>query len=437
MVATEAGLRNESDWQSYGRFDCDLPNNIKSMFARAMGTSPVPVAVNFWNQHELRVAGQAQVTFSFRHPGVLRSFLHSYDRFVALVECWLKKDFEFKGRTDDVLTAIEHFANFGHSKGNLVRAWFDAFRLPKIHSLSLPRKSLDGHDLIEDRIAIQHHYDVSNEFYKSFLDPMLVYSCGYFAEPDCSLAEAQQFKLDLICKKLLLKPGDRLLDIGCGWGALLRHAATNYGVQAFGITLSEEQYQYNVERIKADESANIQVMLCDYRELSHHIQFNKIVSVGMIEHVGIANYPEYFQRIHNLLAPGGLFLNHGIVTNTEFNSAGFRERFIHSYIFPNGELSSLTDVVANMKQTNFEVVDVDCWRPHYAKTLRAWAHNLESNYAKALQASDEQTIRLWLMYLYGSARGFENNDLSIYQVLCQHINDKYWRLPSNRKGWLA
>jgi cyclopropane-fatty-acyl-phospholipid synthase len=278
----------------------------------------------------------------------------------------------------------------------------------------------DRHTKSGDREAVQHHYDVSDEFYGLWLDPRMVYSCGYFHREDDSLETAQLQKLDHICTKLRLTPGESLLDIGCGWGALVMRAAERFGVKATGITLSENQHRLANERIRA---AGLQdrckVLLQDYRDAPGEGVYDKIASVGMFEHVGLRNLPVYFNTVRRLLKEKGLFLNHGITTSDTRNRAvglGAGE-FIDRYVFPKGELPHLHRAVHDMSDQNLEVHDVECLRTHYAKTLGLWSANYEKNLDAAVAASDQRTARIWRLYLAGCAYAFEQGWVSIYQLL--------------------
>jgi cyclopropane-fatty-acyl-phospholipid synthase len=275
-----------------------------------------------------------------------------------------------------------------------------------------------------DREAIQHHYDVSNEFYALWLDPRMVYSCAYFRDEGDSLEQAQLQKLDHICAKLRLSPGEKFLDIGCGWGALVMRAAEKYGVDATGITLSENQFRLATERIHA---AGLQdrcrVLLQDYRDTPGEGIYDKVASVGMFEHVGLKNLPLYFGTVRRLLREKGLFLNHGITASDVQNRAvglGAGE-FIGRYVFPLGELPHLHLAVHDMSAQDLEVHDVECLRPHYAKTLEMWSANFERRLAEAVKAASERTARIWRVYLAGCAYGFEQRWMSIYQVLASKL----------------
>jgi cyclopropane-fatty-acyl-phospholipid synthase len=247
-----------------------------------------------------------------------------------------------------------------------------------------------------------------------------VYSCAYFRAEEDSLETAQVQKLDHICRKLRLQPGDRFLDVGCGWGALVIRAAEKHGVDATGITLSENQHRLANERIRAAGlEGRCRVLLEDYRDHRASAPYDKIASVGMFEHVGLNNLPVYFGAVAGLLREGGLFLNHGITTSdTENRSVGLGAGdFIGRYVFPGGELPHLHLVVREMSDAQFETHDIECLRPHYAKTLEHWSANFERNLATAVEASSERTARIWRLYLAGCAHAFDERWVSIYQVL--------------------
>jgi cyclopropane-fatty-acyl-phospholipid synthase len=279
------------------------------------------------------------------------------------------------------------------------------------------------HTKRDDREAIQHHYDVSNEFYALWLDPRMVYSCAYFREEGDSLEAAQLQKLDHICRKLRLSPGEKFLDIGCGWGALVMRAAEKYGVDATGITLSENQFRLATERIRAAGlQGHCRVLLMDYRDAPGEGVYDKIASIGMFEHVGLKNLPVYFGAVRRLLRERGLFLNHGITSsNVENHAVGLGAgEFIGRYVFPRGELPHLHRAVHDLSEQDLEVHDVECLRPHYARTLDMWSANYERRLTQAVAASDERTARIWRLYLAGCAHAFDQGWVSVYQVLASH-----------------
>ncbi|MGE8318409.1 MAG: class I SAM-dependent methyltransferase [Comamonas sp.] len=284
------------------------------------------------------------------------------------------------------------------------------------------------HTLTKDAEQIQFHYDVSDDFYALWLDPRRVYSCAYYAEPGLDLAQAQEAKLDLICRKLRLASGERFLDVGAGWGGLLLWAAEHYGVQATGITLSKNQHAH-VQRLIEHKglSGRVRMLLLDYRNLEVDQPFDKIASVGMFEHVGKAHMLDYFGTIRRLLKPGGLLMNHGITaggTENEQLGAGMGE-FIEKYIFPGGELIHVSAVLQEMAHAGLEMVDTENLRPHYAKTLWAWSDALEACLPEAravLQRKGdperaEKTLRAYRLYLAGCATGFEHGWVALHQML--------------------
>jgi len=279
------------------------------------------------------------------------------------------------------------------------------------------------HGRTQDRSDVQFHYDVGNPFYRLWLDERMVYSCAYFRQGDEDIDTAQRDKLDHICRKLRLSPGERLLDIGCGWGGLVLHAAREYGVQAIGITLAQAQLDFARSRIAAEGLADrVEVLALDYRELLPRFgpaSFDKAASVGMFEHVGLRNLPSYFGAVAAVLRDRGLFLNHGI-TASDVQSrplgAGAGD-FIGRHVFPNGELPHLHVAVHDASAQGFEVADVETLRPHYALTLQHWSRRLESQRAAAAQVIDARRLRIWRLYLAGCAYGFRQGWMNIHQVL--------------------
>jgi cyclopropane-fatty-acyl-phospholipid synthase len=272
-----------------------------------------------------------------------------------------------------------------------------------------------------DAEQIQFHYDVSDDFYALWLDPRRVYSCAYFRDPSMSIAQAQEAKLEHICTKLMLKEGERFLDIGAGWGGLLLFAAENYGVRAQGITLSKNQHAH-VNKLIAERGlgGRVRMELLDYRKLDESEPYDKIASVGMFEHVGRAQLPAYFAKIRRLLKPGGLLLNHGITAGGTRNhqlGSGLGD-FIEKYIFPGGELEHVSHVIEQTADAGLEPVDVESQRPHYAKTLWAWSDALEAQLDGARKLTTDTVLRAYRLYLAGSAMCFERGWLSLHQMLC-------------------
>jgi len=295
--------------------------------------------------------------------------------------------------------------------GALVRWW---------RALIRASRSRVRHQLHMDAEQIAFHYDVSDDFYALWLDPRRIYSCAYFRDTNMTLAQAQEAKLDHVCKKLMLREGERFLDIGAGWGGLLLWAAENYGVQAHGITLSKNQHAHVSRLIEEKGLADrVKIELRDYRELPEDEPYDKVASIGMFEHVGRANLRNYFDKISRLLKPGGLLMNHGITSGGTRNDqlgAGMGN-FIERYIFPGGELLHASHVLKVMSEARLEPLDVENLRPHYAKTLWAWSDGLESQLDRARQIATDRVVRAYRLYLAGSAMSFERGWISLHQML--------------------
>jgi cyclopropane-fatty-acyl-phospholipid synthase len=343
--------------------------------------------------------GEAPPAFTFRVPdeAALERIL-STDPYTAAM-AYLRGDFELEG---DLCAAIRF------------KGW-DAQSSWRRRSIRLLARCATLREcLLQTRAQAQRnirfHYDRSNEFYRLFLDPRMVYSCAYFGTAQTTLEEAQVAKLDHICRKLDLQPGDRFLDIGCGWGALVAHAAIRYRAEATGCTISRAQY----ERASAQAQGDVQIREQDYRELSG--RFDKIASVGMFEHVGQVRAPGYFRKIAGLLEPGGLFLNHAIQRAYGVGDDA-ASLFVRRRIFPGGELIQLHETIRAAEMAGFEVVDVENLRPHYARTCRLWEERLTARRDEALRLVDEATFRAWRIWLAASSLSFEDGFNSIYQVL--------------------
>ncbi|MBA2689277.1 MAG: class I SAM-dependent methyltransferase [Burkholderiales bacterium] len=359
----------------------------------------LPITVRLWNGATVNGAAPPRVTLALNSPSSLKLFVNP--TLSALAESYLKQEIDVQGEIHDVIRLLGSLFHAGH--GDRGRRSLQLFR----HSRS------------RDRQAVRHHYDVSNDFYALWLDRQRIYSCAYFKTPEDSLDAAQEQKLDHICKKLVLKPGDRLLDIGCGWGALIFWAAEKYGAQCEGITLSEEQYAFVRQQIEARGLTDqVEVRLEDYRDIKEDASFDKIVSVGMFEHVGIRLLPTYFGKIHRLLKPGGVVMNHGITTQAfDGEGLGSGNEFIEKYIFPDGELTHVSNVIEAMARQGFEVIDVESLRRHYAQTLWRWVTRLEANQDEARRIVGEEKYRTWRAYLGGFAYAFEQGWDNIYQIL--------------------
>ncbi|MFZ3322874.1 MAG: class I SAM-dependent methyltransferase [Usitatibacter sp.] len=377
-----------------------------------------PVRVVLWDGREVSLSDDARVTFRLNDMNAAAALRRP--SLEALARAYIDGDADIEG---DVREAIQGAEAISRAAG--------------IREGRGPSRS--RHSREDDREAISHHYDVSNEFYALWLDPRMVYSCAYFRSECDSLETAQRQKLDHICRKLRLARGDRFLDIGCGWGALVIHAAREYGVDATGITLSENQHRLATERIReAGLQDRCRVLLQDYRDLPGEGTFDKVASVGMFEHVGVANLPVYFGTVRRVLRERGLFLNHGITSSDVDNrevGLGAGE-FIERYVFPRGEVPHLHRAIHDMSAQDFEVHDVESLRPHYAKTLGIWSAAFERNLEAAARASSERTARIWRLYLAGCAHAFEQGRISIYQVLAtRRAEPGPTRLPLTRE-WM-
>jgi len=286
-----------------------------------------------------------------------------------------------------------------------------------------PRPFDPRHSKPRDAKSISHHYDVSNRFYEMVLGPSMAYTCACYPAADSTLEQAQEHKHDIVARKLGLEPGMRLLDVGCGWGGMARHAAKNYGVSVLGVTLSAEQARWARERNKADGLDHlVEVRHLDYRDVSE-TGFDAVSSIGLIEHVGVSNYPEYFRFLHSRLRPGGHLLNHGI-TRPDNRHPGLRRRgFIGRYVFPDGELTGSGDIVRAIEDSGLEVQHQENLRVHYARTLQRWCENLEEHWDECVAEADLATARIWGLYMAGSRLAFERNGIQLHQVLATRTGD--------------
>jgi cyclopropane-fatty-acyl-phospholipid synthase len=322
----------------------------------------------------------------------------------ALARAYVRNDIDFTGSARRALAIADAMVgDIAHGRDTLAVRW-----------------RLWRHQRRSNRTNISHHYDVSNAFYRLWLDSELVYSCAYFRSDADTLDDAQTQKLDHICRKLRLSPGERFLDIGCGWGALVLRAAERYGVTATGITLSKNQFEHVSAQIASRGLAGrVKVELRDYLDLPEDVLYDKIASVGMFEHVGVARFPKYFGKIHRILKPGGLVLNHGITHNplgADSLGSGIGD-FVEEYVFPGGELTHVARVIAGIADQGLELIDAEALREHYAKTLWNWCERLEANADAARTEVGEEKYRVWRIYLAGSAHAFDRGWLSLWQLL--------------------
>lgn len=362
----------------------------------------LPLDLTLWNGHVIRGGGKATLQVTVRSPKALMSLANP--SLGQIAKAYVEGEIDLQGDIRETIRAGEALVagdSTTYRKRSTVWKWW-------------------RHTRPADRKAIQHHYDVGNEFYGLWLDANRVYSCAYFRSPDDSLDKAQEQKLEHICRKLQLRPGERFLDIGCGWGGLILWAARHHGVKALGITLSDEQHAFATRRIaELGLQDRCEVRLMDYRDVPEDEPFDKIASVGMFEHVGKRNLPAYFGKIRRLLKPGGVVMNHGITTNSiedgELGS-GIGE-FVDQYVFPGGELVHVSRVLAEMAEQGLEPWDAECLRPHYARTLWHWVNRLEARQEEARRIVGEKLYRIWRIYMAGSAHAFDRGWISIFQIL--------------------
>lgn len=381
-------------------------SRVEKKLAELEARGKLPFVIELWDGRRFAAAGRANVVLRVPRVASLRHL--AQPDLAALGEAYVEGDLELEGPIAEALRAAEALA----------RTWSRSIkgRLPR----------LGAHSKKRDSEAIQYHYDVSNDFYRLWLDRRMVYSCAYFRSGAEDLDAAQEQKLEHICRKLRLRAGERFLDIGCGWGALVQYAAQKYGVDATGVTLSANQHALACERIRA---AGLQdrcrVLLLDYRDVPGEGVFDKIASVGMFEHVGLRNLPLYFGTIRRLLADGGVVLNHGITAvDSENREAPFGAgAFVEKYVFPHGELPHLSLVVRQMSEAGLEIMDVETLRLHYARTLAEWSRRLEACLDTARACAGDRRTRIWRLYLAGCAHAFERNWVTIHQVLAVKAED--------------
>lgn len=410
-------------------------------------------AVRFWDGSTDEPAEEPRFTIVLETPGALRRMLMRPSE-LALAESYIFGAVDVEGDLEAAAGLGDIAAARLRSPRALLRLARHILALPHDDDAAddsgasgrLPAQRLSGrrHSTRRDREAVRFHYNVGNAFYSLWLDARMVYSCAYFERGSEDLDRAQESKLDLICRKLRLSPGERLLDIGCGWGGLIMHAAKRYGVFALGITLSDAQAELARSRIAAAGLGDrCRVELRDYRALGEEPPFDKISSVGMVEHVGDARLDEYFACAHAALRPGGLFLNHGIVSIDASRPEPLKARvaarvwhrgeFIDRYVFPDGELLPAGRVVASAERSGFELRDVESLREHYVTTLRHWVRRLEAKRDEAIALVGDATYRVWRLYMSASAYGFRMGRIGIIQsLLAKPHRDGRVEIPRTR-----
>lgn len=400
-------------------------------FIHYLFPEPRNFAIRLWDGSYFGTSQAPEFTLVINNSGALRR-MFQIPLELSMAEAYIRKDFDVEG---DLIAAFYMFESLARKliarPLRLLQLWY-ALPTQALSTQNIKRSPAKmagaAHSRKRDRDAIQYHYDVGNDFYALWLDQRMVYSCAYFPTGVDDIDAAQEKKLDIICRKLDLKPGDTLLDIGCGWGGLIVYAAQKYGIRATGITLSEQQHQLANQRIATAGLQGTAVKLLDYRDLTG-TTFDKIVSVGMFEHVGRKNLPDYFGYAYNLLKPGGLFLNHGIslaansLQKSSYLTSLFERKILGSglftqrYIFPDGELMPVSEVNLIAEKTGFEIHHVENWRKHYARTLRHWLNRLEDRRSEAIQLSNESIYRIWKLYMSMAAFGFDIGNLAVNQTL--------------------
>lgn len=391
-----------------------------------------PFSIRLWDGWQwASLPGERPVcTVVIATPGALAPLIAEPNE-ITLGEAFVHKEIDVEGDIFSVFSVAEYLVN--RPRGLLQRAKELVAR--SVMNAGRMLNSGVQHSKSRDRASISYHYDQPIEFYRPWLGSTLAYSCAYFRTAQDSLDLAQCQKLELICQKLRLQPLERFLDVGCGWGSLVLHAASRYHVHAHGITLSRIQADVTQERItEAELSHRCEVELRDYRDCNHLVgSFDKIASIGMFEHVGLRNLPEYFRIVRGLLRPGGVFLNHGIARSS--SSPIRKDSFIDRYVFPDGRLVTLSEATAAAESAGFEVRDVENLREHYELTLRKWVEGLQRNEEALRNHVTETTHRIWLLYMAGSAAAFRRGDIAVYQVLFSRSNQGLSKFPLTREDW--
>jgi cyclopropane-fatty-acyl-phospholipid synthase len=382
-------------------------------------------------------------TVVLKHPGALRGMLAAGTS-KGLGEAYLRDDYDVEGDIEQAVELAIALENRPSGWLTSLTNYYQLHRLPATPRASVEEENMADkrpggrHSLIRDREVVSFHYDVSNDFYRLWLDQEMVYSCGYFQTPDETLDAAQAAKFRYLCRKLRLQPGQRLLDIGCGWGGLARFAARTCGVEVTGVTLSGRQAGLAMQRTReAGLADRVKIDLRDYRELQAPEGFDAIVSVGMAEHVGREHLPGYFKTVRTLLKPGGIFLHHAIGEGRRANRF-HGPSFVDAYVFPDSDIPPIPLVLQAAETAGLEVRDVENLREHYTLTLRHWVRRLEASHEQARAFVNEPTYRIWRLYMAASAHGFDHGDLAVYQtLLAKPVAGGHVRLPLTRRDWYA
>ncbi|MGI5482383.1 class I SAM-dependent methyltransferase [Streptomyces lavendofoliae] len=432
----------------------DAASRLTTLAEDLLGV-PLPVAIRAWDGSEAGPPGAPVLVVRSRKA--LRRLLWKPGE-LGLARAWVAGELDVEG---DLYEALDRLSGLVWERGDgtggtgraarAVRAVRDPrlreaagalirltgpFPPPRPPAEEVRRRTGPLHTKRRDKEAISHHYDVGNDFYELVLGPSMVYSCAYWS-PGGTLEEAQTAKLDLICRKLALRPGDRLLDVGCGWGSLAIHAAREYGARVVGVTLSAEQAAYARKRVAGEGLTDrVEIRVQDYRDVGDG-PYDAIASVGMAEHVGQVRYREYADDLYALLRPGGRLLNHQISRRPEKNEAAYRvDDFIDRYVFPDGELAPVGRTTTALEEAGFEVRDVEAIREHYALTLRQWVANLEARLPEAERLTSPGRARVWRLYMAASAVSFERNRIGVNQILAVRTPDGGASgLPLRPRAW--
>ncbi|MFF3947232.1 class I SAM-dependent methyltransferase [Streptomyces sp. NPDC001902] len=434
----------------------DAAGRLTALAEQALGV-PLPLRIRAWDGSE--TGPPDAPTLVVRHRRALRRLLWKPGE-LGLVRAWVAGELDVEG---DLYEALDRLSGLVWDRpteddGASPRRLLGLARDPETYRLAREALALAGpglppppppeevrrrsgvlHSPIRDRQAISHHYDVGNDFYGLVLGPSMVYSCAYWEGPDATLEDAQRAKLDLICRKLELRPGQRLLDVGCGWGSMVMHAVEHYGVHATGVTLSTEQASSARKRVAdAGLADRIDIRVQDYRAVDDG-PYDAISSIGMAEHVGRERYRQYAGVLYGLLRPGGRLLNHQIGRRPWADEEAYHvDEFIDRYVFPDGELAPLGSTVSRLEEAGLEVRDVEAIREHYALTLRQWVANLEAHWPEAVRLAGAGRARVWRLYMAASALSFEQNRIGVNQVLAvRPTKDGGSGMPRTRADWLG